>query len=392
MKTVFVAMSADIFHTGHLNIIKVARELGEVIVGLGTDEVNAKHKQMAFMSYEQRKAILENIKGVARVIPQPSLDLVPNLRMLKPDYVVHGDDWKSGILRQTRQGVIEVLKEWGGQLVEPPYTPGISSTDLRTAVQTANSSPAGRQRHFRRLLQLRPFLRLIAVHNGLSAAVAEQATANEGNKQPQFDALWLSLAAEVQWRGLPNSECLGFSARLLTIQDILACTSKPLLVELNISQPLQQLTYALGVLERLGIAGAILSGSAASTDFLAAIQQAKLTQTSYDFAIIPNLTLVEVASPNGKEDSLKLVEAGADALMLQGSDLVALETFAQYWQQNAPFVPLMMRSSATEPLNTAVLAKLGLRGILYADHLLQAAHDAMRETAVSLLNQSSDNQ
>ncbi len=391
MKTVFVAMSADIFHTGHLKIIKVARELGEVIVGLGTDEVNAQHKQMAFMSYEQRKAILENIKGVVKVIPQPSLDLVPNLRMVKPDFVVHGDDWKSGILRQTRQGVIEVLKEWGGQLVEPPYTPGISSTDLRTAVQTANSSPTGRQRHFRRLLQLKSFLSLMGVHNGLAAAVAEQAVTQEKGKPHEFEALWLSMAAEVKWRGLPNNNCLDFSSRLSTIQDILACTKKPLLVELDISRPIDQITYALNILEKIGVAGVILSGTVSSNQArLAAIQQAKAVQEAFDFTIIVALSLDEMSSQSEQNDIQKIVEAGADALLLPGSDLVALQSFVLFGQQQLPSVPLLINCLADRSMNTDSLVKIGLRGILYTNHLLQAAHMSMRETAVSLLNQSSD--
>ncbi|VAW35566.1 Cytidylyltransferase domain / Phosphoenolpyruvate phosphomutase [hydrothermal vent metagenome] len=196
MKTVFVAMSADIFHTGHLNIIKVARELGDVIVGLGTDEISAQYKQMAFMSYEQRKAILENIKGVTRVIPQPTLDLVPNLRALKPDFVVHGDDWKTGLLRETRQGVIDVLQEWGGQLIEPAYTSGISSTNLRAALNSATNSPEYRSRQLHRLFTFKPFVRMIEVHNGLSAAVAENTNVSINKKVAEFDALWLGAESE----------------------------------------------------------------------------------------------------------------------------------------------------------------------------------------------------
>jgi len=114
MKTVYIAMSADLIHPGHLNIVKIAAEYGSVVVGVLTDQAIASYKRLPYMTFEQRKNIVENLKGVDRVIPQKTLDYVPNLRMLKPDYVVHGDDWKEGVQRETRQRVIDCLAEWGG--------------------------------------------------------------------------------------------------------------------------------------------------------------------------------------------------------------------------------------------------------------------------------------
>ena len=126
MKKVYVAMSADLLHPGHLNIINEARKYGEVILSLLTDSAIASYKRLPYLTFEQRKMIVENIKGVSRVVPQTTLDYVPNLREIKPDYVVHGDDWRTGVQRETRQRVIDALKEWGGELIEPKYTPGIS--------------------------------------------------------------------------------------------------------------------------------------------------------------------------------------------------------------------------------------------------------------------------
>lgn len=135
MKTVYVGMSADLVHPGHLNVLKKAQELGEVTVGLLTDEAIASYKRVPFMEFEQRQQVIENIKGVSKVIPQTTLDYVPNLEAMKPDYVVHGDDWKNGVQRQTRQRVIDTLAQWGGELVEVPYTKGISSTQLNKALR-----------------------------------------------------------------------------------------------------------------------------------------------------------------------------------------------------------------------------------------------------------------
>jgi phosphoenolpyruvate phosphomutase len=155
VKTVYVGMSADLIHNGHLNILKKASELGSVTVGVLTDKAIASYKRLPFLTYEQRKMIVENLKGVDRVVPQDTLDYTYNLRKLKPDYVVHGDDWKTGIQRQTRANVIAVLKEWGGRLIEPAYTEGVSSTLLHQELREIGTTPDIRRKKLSRLLSSR---------------------------------------------------------------------------------------------------------------------------------------------------------------------------------------------------------------------------------------------
>ena len=178
MKKVYVGMSTDILHHGHINIIDAARKLGEITVGLLTDEAIASYKRCPLLSYEQRKKIVENLVGVKEVIPQETLDYVPNLRKLKPEYVVHGDDWKKGVQKETRRKVIEALKEWGGELIEPPYTKGISSTLLIDDRRSCGITPDHRRKTLHYLLDLKPIVRVIEAHNGLSALVAENVKIN----------------------------------------------------------------------------------------------------------------------------------------------------------------------------------------------------------------------
>src|SRR3989344_3211079 len=150
MKKVYVAMSADLIHPGHLNIINEARKLGEVTLGLLTDEAIVSYKRLPLLTYEQRKVIMENIKGVSQIVPQETLDYLPNLKKLKPDYVVHGDDWKTGVQKETRQRVIDVLKEWGGELIEVPFTHGVSSTQLKGALHDIGITPEVRMKKLKR--------------------------------------------------------------------------------------------------------------------------------------------------------------------------------------------------------------------------------------------------
>ena len=384
MKTVFVAMSADIFHTGHLNIIQVARELGDVVVGLGTDDLNAQYKQMAYMSYEQRKAIVENIRGVSRVIPQPTLDLVPNLRALKPDFVVHGDDWKTGFLRQTRQRVIELLREWDGQLIEPPYTQGISSTTLRAALNEAAHTPEARRRQLHRLLRHKSFVRLIEVHNGLTAAAAAQASLPNGRSPLEFDALWLSQESEALARGLATPELLDFSARLPTIQEVLHSTHKPLIVDLGRSDA-EQLAHKISRLAGLGVSGVAFSLRETAVSPQQIHQLRRETTLDHHFALIAELE----ANTDNLAQAKMLIQAGADALllMLTQPPTDSLHQFmAQYGQltDRVPLIAKLANTAVTE--NTLIQA--GAQAVLYANALLEAAYKSAQETAVALLQAS----
>ncbi|MDP2637177.1 MAG: adenylyltransferase/cytidyltransferase family protein, partial [bacterium] len=187
---VYVGMSADLIHHGHINIIMEARKLGKVVVGLLTDEAVASYKRIPLLNYEQRKAVIENITGVERVIPQATLDYVPNLRKVKPDFLVHGDDWRTGVQRETRAKALSALREWGGKLVEPHYTSGISSTDLIKYAIEAGITPTRRLKRLRHGLLAKPLLRFLEVHNGLSGLIVENAIALRQGRKVEFDGMW----------------------------------------------------------------------------------------------------------------------------------------------------------------------------------------------------------
>jgi phosphoenolpyruvate phosphomutase len=189
MKKVYVAMSADLIHHGHLNIINQAKQYGEVIVGLLTDKAIADYKRLPALNYYQRKTIVENIKGVSKVVPQETLDYVENLKGIKPDFVIHGDDWKTGIQKETRQRVVETLKEWGGKLIEIPYTKGISSTKLHNYMKEIGTTPEIRRIKLRRLLDSKDIVRFLEAHNGLSALIVENTKVLKDNKPREFDGV-----------------------------------------------------------------------------------------------------------------------------------------------------------------------------------------------------------
>ena len=172
-KKVYIAMSTDVLHKGHINIIEEGAKYGDVIIGLLTDEAIATYKRMPILDYDTRKAIFENIKNVTEVVKQETLDYTENLRKIKPDYVVHGDDWKEGVQSLIREKVIETLKEWDGKLIEVPYTKGISSAEIASQYRLAENTPANRLARLRKLLKVKPYIRALDASNGLTGLIIE---------------------------------------------------------------------------------------------------------------------------------------------------------------------------------------------------------------------------
>ena len=233
MKKVYVAISADLLHQGHLNILNIAKNKGYVIVGLLTDEAISSFKSAPLLPYNQRKGMLENIKLVDEIMPQRTLDYTENLRSLKPDFVVHGDDWKKGSQKPIREKVIEVLKEWKGELIEPPYTKGISSTLIKEAIEdglrieSAGTTPNRRLRKLRKLISSGNIVRALEAHIGLTGLIVE----NTKWEDKQFDAIWGSSLTDSTAKGKPDTELVDFESRFTTVEHILEVTTKPIIVD-----------------------------------------------------------------------------------------------------------------------------------------------------------------
>lgn len=210
------------------------------------------------MAFEQRKEVVESIKGVARVVPQETLDYVPNLRKYKPDYVVHGDDWREGVQRETRQRVIEALAEWGGELVEVPYTTGVSSTQFINALKEIGTTPDIRRNKLRRLLNAKPLVRLIEAHNGLTGLIVENVSVDTERDHRGFDGMWASSLTESTANGKPDIEALDVTARTTSLQDIVAVTTKPIVYDADTGGKDEHFKFAVRTLECPGASAAII--------------------------------------------------------------------------------------------------------------------------------------
>lgn len=400
-------MSADLIHPGHLNVIKKGKELGEVIVGLLTDQAIASYKRVPFLNFDQRKIIVENIAGVSQVVAQETLDYSTNLRRLKPDYVVHGDDWKTGVQQSTRENVIETLKEWGGQLVEVAYTDGISSTAIQNTMKEIGVTPGNRLQRLKRILAVKPCLRVMEAHNGLSALIVENTSViDSNNKYQEFDAIWISSLTDSVAKGKPDIEAVDITSRLHTLHDILEVTTRPVIFDGDTGGKLEHFGYTVRTLERLGISAIIIedktglkknslleTSSVHEQDsiegFCEKIKVGQRHRVTQDFMIIARIeSLILGKSMQDALDRAKAyIEAGVDGIMIHSKSAEAREVleFAKRYSTMEGKVPLVAVPTTYNSIRLEELADAGFNIVVYANHLLRSAYPAMMSTARSIL-------
>ena len=406
MKKVYLAMSADIIHNGHINVIRKASELGQLTVGILTDDVIASYKRFPLLSFEDRKRIIENIKGVEKVISQTSLYYTDNLQKLRPDYVVHGDDWKVGPQSQIRLKVIEVLKEWGGELIEVEYTQGVSISKIDNAIKEIGTTPQIRQARLRRLLEIKPMVRIIEAHNGLTGLIAEKTKIEKNGKIKEFDGMWISSLCDSTAKGKPDIELVDLTSRMNTINDILEVTTKPIILDGDTGGKVEHFVFTVKSLERLGVSAIIIEdkiglkkNSLFGTDvtqkqdtienFCHKIQEGKKAQVTKEFMIIARVESLILKA--GMDDALKrakaYINAGADAIMIHSKEKTPSEifTFCDEFKNFGKDVPLVVVPSSYNTVTETELMKKGVNIVIYANHLIRSAYPAMVKTAKTIL-------
>jgi phosphoenolpyruvate phosphomutase / 2-hydroxyethylphosphonate cytidylyltransferase len=405
-RTVYVGMSADLLHPGHLNILATAREHGRVIVGLLTDAAIATYKRLPHMTFEERRLVVEAIKGVDEVVPQETLDYEPNLRRLRPDFVVHGDDWKEGVQKATRARVIEVLAEWGGELIEVPYTQGVSSTRLIAAARRQGTTPGIRMSRLRRLLAAKPLLRFMEAHNGLTGLVVENARIAEESTVREFDGMWLSSLTDSTAKGKPDIEAVDVTSRIQTLNEIVEVTTKPIIYDGDTGGIPEHFAFTVRTLERFGVSAVIiedkvglkknsllgttvLQAQAPIDHFCQKIRAGKRAQVTDDFMIIARVEsfILDKGLDDAIERAAAYIEAGADGIMIHSRRADESEVFSFFdaYRKLPRRVPLVAVPSSYNRVTEEQLRERGVDIVIYANHLLRAAYPAMVETAESIL-------
>jgi phosphoenolpyruvate mutase len=405
---VYVGLSADILHEGHINILKIASSYGDVVVGLLTDQAIASYKKIPYLNFKQRKVVLENLRYVKKVIPQKTLDYVHNLNIVRPNYVVHGDDWKKGIQKKTRDRVLKALKKWSGKLIEPKYTKNISSTIIKNKISEA-LSPENRVSRLKRLIYSKDIVRILESHNSLTGLIIENISVIKKSKKIEFDGMWSSSLTDSATKGKPDNSSVDFSTRLSSLNNMMEVTSKLLVFDADNGGQLEHLPFLVRSLERLGASAIIMEDkiglkknslfknqSDTKQDkpelFARKIKQICKSRKNNDFMVIARIESFIVGK--GLKDALKRAEiyskAGADAILIHSKEKTPAEifSFAREFKKSKNFIPLVSVPSTYSKVYEKDLIRNGFKLVIYANQLLRAAYPAMQFTARKILENS----
>ncbi|MFZ2029425.1 MAG: isocitrate lyase/phosphoenolpyruvate mutase family protein [Vitreimonas sp.] len=399
--TVYVGMVGDLIHAGHINILAQARALGRVVVGVLTDDAVASYKRKPLLELADRMRVIENVVGVDAVMPQRTLSYRDNLLSLRPRYVVHGDDWRVGPkMSRTRQEVIDVLAAWGGELIEPPYTSGVSSTLLQRGLEEQEAGVRTRQGRLQEAFRRKPFVRIIEAHNALAALVASRA--ERGGRS--FDALWQSSFTDAAVRGKADLEIVDVGARLTTINEIFDSTTLPLIYDGDTGGFPERVENAARLLDRAGVSALCLEDKNApkrnsllvgrapqqqSTihEFCARIAAAKRAAPSMAFVARVESFVLGAGLADALERSSAYVEAGADMVIVHSvlHDESEVTSFARSFRSAGFQQPLIVIPTTFGSVSEDALCDAGISGVIYANHLLRAAYPQMEKCAAHIL-------
>ena len=406
-KIAYVALSADLLHHGHMNVISKAAELGDVVIGLLTDKAIAKYKRLPHLDYKKRELIVANIKGVVDVMPQDSMNHRENLKKIKPDFVVHGDDWKQGIQSKDRAEVIEALKQWDGELVEVPYTEGIDSSSINQSIKKIGTTPNIRLTQLRRLLSAKEIISINEVHNGLSGLITETASIKSSESFFEFDGMWSSSLTDSTAKGMPDIEAVDISSRLSTVNQIFEVTTKPMIFDGDTGGKTEIFNFTVKSLERTGISAVVIEDKIglkknsllgnevpqnqdSIENFQEKISSGKKAQITNDFMIIARVE--SLILEKGMDDAINrahaYVDAGADAIMIHSrlKEPDEIFEFCEVFKQKDSETPLMVVPSSFNTVHVDQWKEKGVRIVCHANHMLRAAYPAMLKTALSILN------
>lgn len=405
-KVVYLAFSTDIIHGGHIRILKKAAELGKVIVGVMSDQAVASFKRYPVLDYKHRYEIIKNIRYVDEAIEQKSLSYKDNLINIKPDYVVHGDEWKNDNLKYIREETINVLNQIGGKLIEYPFSTDKEFTFLEYKSSEYLSIPEVRRGRLKKILSYKPVVSIIEAHNGLTGLIAEKTTVVKEGKYYQFDGMWVSSLCDSTSRGKPDIELVDLSQRIQTINEIMEVTTKPIILDGDTGGLIEHFVYNVKTLERIGVSAIIIEdkiglkkNSLFGTEveqqqdtienFCAKIKAGKQVLKTKEFMIIARIE--SLILEKGLEDALNrafaYVQAGADGIMIHSRKKEPDEIFdfCKRFREKDNKSCLVVVPTTFNSVTEEEFANRNINIVIYANHLTRSAFPAMKKAAETIL-------
>jgi phosphoenolpyruvate phosphomutase len=406
-KKVYVSLIADLVHAGHINILKEAAKLGEVTVGLLSLNACGELNDIPYLDFDKRKEVLENISMVSDVVVQDTASYKTNLEALKPDVVVHGDDWIDSYQKKYRSEVIDILEQWNGKLVEISYSNDINEMQIKEQMTKLGITTSARMGRLRKLINAKPVVKILEVHNALSGLIAQNASEITSDKEEvTFDGMWSSSLTDSTSKGKPDIEAVDTTARLTTINEIFEVTTKPLIYDADTGGKAEHFEFTVRSLERTGVSAVIIEdktglkknslfGNDVSQtqdtieNFSRKIKMGKNAQITNEFMIIARIESLILEA--GMEDAIKrayaYVEAGADGIMIHSrlKDPAEIIEFVTSFRAKDKTTPVVVVPTSFNSVTTDEFAKIGVNVVIYANHMLRAAYPGMMNVAKSIL-------
>ena len=406
MKKVYTCFCTDVIHEGHLNIINEAKKYGEVYVGVLTDEAMIRFDRFPTISFEERMQLVKNLDGVKEVLVQKEIMYDEVIKKLKPDYVIHGDNWKTGQLKVIRDNVEKALNAYGGQVIDVPYTYNENVKRVDAQLKEKLAMPEYRRKRLKQLLGLRPVVKTLEVHSGLTGLIAEKTVVEHNGEFDQFDAMWISSLCDSTAKGKPDIELVDMTSRFRTIDDVMEVTTKPIIFDGDTGGLIEHFVYTVRSLERMGVSAIIIedkTGLKKNSLFGTEVEQTqdtiehfsekiaagKKVQLTDDFMIIARIE--SLILDRGMEDALTraraYVAAGADGIMIHSRKKEPDEIlqFCNLFRKKNKTTPIVVVPTSFNSITESELAANGVNVVIYANQLTRSAFPAMEQTARDLL-------
>ncbi|WP_331477725.1 phosphoenolpyruvate mutase [Mediterraneibacter agrestimuris] len=405
-KLVYMSMSTDSIHGGHIEIIRKAAELGTLIVGVLIDEMVIVHKRFPLLTYDERVKIISGLKGVSKVVPQNSLSYKENLLKYRPDYLVHGDDWKEGTQKELRTEAKEIVESYGGKLVEFPYSHSLEYDFFEGKEREKLSMPDFRRGRLKKLLAMKQLVTIMEAHSGITGLLVEKTKTNENGKIKEFDGMWVSSLCDSTAKGKPDIELVDMSSRLKTIDEIMDVTTKPIILDGDTGGLIEHFVYNVRTLERIGVSAVIIedkTGLKKNSLFGTEVEQTQDSIESFcekisagvkakkttDFMIIARIEslILEKGMDDALNRAFSYVSAGADGIMIHSRKKEPDEIFefVQKFREKNNVTPIIVVPTSFNIVTEEEFAKRGINVVIYANQFTRSGFPAMREVAETIL-------
>ncbi|MCI8966314.1 MAG: phosphoenolpyruvate mutase [Lachnospiraceae bacterium] len=406
MKKVYTCFCTDVIHEGHLNILREAGKYGQVTVGILSDAAMIKFNRFPTITMDERARIVQETGLADSVVVQNEIMYDNVFADLRPDYVIHGDNWCEGPERAIRQNVLDNMRKYGGELIEIAYTYNATVKKIDDNIREKLAMPEYRRRRLRQLIRLCPVVKTIEVHSGLTGLIAEKTIVEHNGELDQFDAMWLSSLCDSTAKGKPDIELVDMSSRMRTIDDVMEVTTKPIILDGDTGGQVEHFVYNVRTLERMGVSAVIIEdktglkkNSLFGTEvmqtqdtienFCGKIRAGKDAQRTQEFMIIARIE--SLILEKGQADALKrafaYVDAGADAVMIHSRRKAPDEIFefCDRFRERDKETPIVVVPTSFNSVTETELAQHGVNIVIYANQLTRSAFPAMQDTAVEIL-------